>query len=52
MDLAFIALGLGLVYFAVQVPLGPHKTPLQRNIGAVVVFVGMVLFLLLVPGVI
>lgn len=43
MDLGIIALGLGLIYFAVQVPLDPEKTKLQRILGTSLVILGAAL---------
>ena len=47
MDFALIALGFGLVYFAIQVPLDRTKSTLQRRMGALVVFFGVAVFLAL-----
>lgn len=48
MEIGLLAMALGLVYFAIQVPMDPQKTKLQRYVGATVVLVGTCVFLLLV----
>lgn len=43
MDLAVFALALGIAYFAVQVPLDPNKTKLQRVLGTLLALFGAAL---------
>jgi hypothetical protein len=47
MDLALVAVGFGLIFFAIQVPLDQTKSRIQRILGSVVVLTGTVIFSLL-----